>query len=86
MRTRRKRRRRRLQRGGAAASTIKRILRRGSTKTDKIAEGLSMFLLGPSPSFGALGRLLAKQVFKGLKDNVKHYRKRKTHGHASCNQ
>ena len=64
MRTRRKRRRRRLQRGGAAASTIKRLLRRGSTKTDKIAEGLSMFLLGPSPSFGALGRLLAKQVFK----------------------
>ena len=86
MRTRRKRRRSRLQRGGAAASTIKRILRRGSTKTDKIAEGLSMFLLGPSPSFGALGRLLAKQVFKGLKDNVEHYRKRKTHGHASCNQ
>ena len=77
MRTRRKRRKRRLQRGGAAASTIKRILRRGPTKTDKIAKGLSMFLLGPSPSFGALGRLLAKQVFKGVNDNVEHYRKRK---------
>ena len=73
MRSRRKGRRRRLQREGAAASTVKRILRPGPTTTDKIAEGLSMFLSGPSPSFGALGRLLAKQVFKGVKDNVEHY-------------
>ena len=66
-----------MKQGGAAASTVKRILRQGPTTTDKFAKGLSMFLLGPSPSFDALGRLLAKQVFKGVKDNVEHYRKRK---------
>ena len=55
------------------ASIVKIILQWGLTTTDKIAKGLSMFLLCPSPSFGALGRPSAKQVFKGVKDNVIHY-------------
>ena len=44
---------------------------------DKIAEGMAMGLSGPSPSFLKLGAFLGKQVVKGIKDNVQHYRRRK---------
>ena len=44
---------------------------------DKIAEGAAMGLSGPSPSFIKLGAFLGKQVLKGIKDNVQHYRRRK---------
>ena len=44
---------------------------------DKIAEGASMFLAGPSPSFAKLGAKLMGQAAKGISDNVKYYRKRK---------
>ena len=56
------------QRGGA------RFVRR-PTLQDKIAEGASMFLSGPAPSFATLGMLLGKQAYKGVKDNVSHYLK-----------
>ena len=64
-----RRRRRRIQRGGAP-------FRRKPTLTDKIAEGMSMFLSGPSPTFATLGGKLASQAFKGIKDNVKYYKRR----------
>ena len=58
----------RQQRGGA-------VYKRTQPRTiDKIAQGVSMFLSGPAPSFASLGALLGKQVFKGIKDNVQHYR------------
>ena len=48
------------------------VFRHKPRLVDKIAEGTAMFLSGPSPSFIKLGGLLAKQAFKGLKDNVHH--------------
>ena len=36
-----------------------------------------MGLSGPSPNFGKMGALLAKQAFKGIKDNVHHYQRGK---------
>jgi len=63
-------RKRRSQKGGARFIRKPRLV-------DKIAEGMAMGLSGPSPNFIKLGGLLAKQVFKGIKDNVQHYRKRK---------
>ena len=54
--------------GGALARRKPRIV-------DKIAEGASMFLSGPAPSFGSLGRLLGSQAYKGVKDNINYYRK-----------
>ena len=71
--TRRRRRRKQGQAGGASASTVHRILRGGPSLQDKIAAGVSMFLLGPSPSFGKLGFLLGKQALKGIKDNGRFY-------------
>ena len=59
----------RKQRGGA-------MFRRKPRLVDKIAEGASMFLSGPSPTFASLGAKLAGQAFKGIKDNVKYYRGR----------
>ena len=56
--------------GGALAR------RRGPSTTDKIAYLASNFVT-PAPSFGALGRVLAGQAFKGVKDNVDYYRKGK---------
>ena len=56
------------QRGGS------RFVRR-PTLQDKIAQGASMFLSGPAPSFATLGLLLGKQAYKGVKDNVSHYLK-----------
>lgn len=36
-----------------------------------------MVLSGPASNFGTLARLLGKQTFKGIVDNVKHYRNRR---------
>ena len=47
-----KRTKKRIKRGGAAASTERRILNRGPPTQDKITEGLSMVLSGPTPNFG----------------------------------
>ena len=58
------------QSGGALAR------RRGPSTTDKIAYVASNFVT-PAPSFGAFGRVLAGQAFKGVKDNVDYYRKGK---------
>ena len=44
---------------------------------DKIAEGVAMSLLEPSPTFAKMGAFLAKQAFKGIKDNVRHYQRGK---------
>lgn len=69
--TRRKRKMRPKKRryGGALA-------RRRTRLIDKIAEGASMFLAGPSPSVLKLGAKLAGQSVKGIVDNVKHYKRR----------
>ena len=58
------------QRGGA-------LFKKKPTLQDKIAAGAAMFLSGPAPKFSSLGLLLGKQLFKGIKDNVQHYRRRK---------
>lgn len=79
---------RRVKRSTRKRSTKKRSTKKRSNQTggarfrrkprlvDKIAEGASMFLSGPSPSFLKLGAMLGKQVFKGIKDNVNHARRR----------
>ena len=67
--------RKRNQRGGASVSRVKGILRRGPTLTEKLAYTASMLLSGPALGFGTLGKLLEKQAFKGIMDNVKHYKK-----------
>ena len=67
--------RKRNRRGGASVSRVKGILRRGPTLTDKLAYTASMLLSGPTLGFGTLGKLLGKQAFKGIMDNVKHYKK-----------
>ena len=41
---------------------------------DEIAEGASMFLSGPAPTFASLALKLAGQAAKGIKDNVHYYR------------
>ena len=58
------------QKGGARFKRKPRIV-------DKIAEGVAMGLSGPSPSFAKMGAFLAKQAFKGIKDNVRHYQRGK---------
>ena len=63
------------QRKGASKSTVRRILRRGPSFTDKLAYAASMSLSGHAPGFGTLGKLRGKQVLKGIMDNVKHHRK-----------
>ena len=50
---------------------------------DKIAEGVAMCLSGPSPNFAKMGAFLAKQAFKGIKDNVRHYQRGKGLGTVS---
>ena len=65
-----RRRKRRKQHGGALA-------RRKTRLVDKIAEGASMFLSGPSPTFATLAAKLAAQGIKGITDNVKYYRRRR---------
>ena len=56
--------------GGALAR------RKGPSTTDKIAYMASNFVT-PAPSFGAFGRVLAGQAFKGVKDNVDYFRRGK---------
>ena len=58
---------RRKQRGGALA-------RRKTRLADKIAQGVSMGLSGPVPTFLSLFGKLGSQALKGVTDNVKHYR------------
>ena len=70
----RKPRRRRTQKGGAA------FRRKKPRLVDKIAEGMSMFLSGPAPSFAGVGVKLASQAAKGVRDNVRHYRKQRGRG------
>ena len=65
------------QKGGASVRTVNRILNRGPSATDKAAYVVNMLLSGPAPGFGTLGRLLGKQVLKGVMDNVNHYRGRR---------
>ena len=62
--------RRQSQKGGARFKRKPRLV-------DKIAEGVAMSLWGPSPSFVKMGAFLAKQAFKGIKDNVRHYQRGK---------
>lgn len=58
-----RRKRKKTQRGGA-------LFHRRPTLQDKIAEGASMLLSGPAPTFLSLGGKLMGQAFKGLKDNA----------------
>ena len=62
--------RRQSQKGGARFKRKPRLV-------DKIAEVVAMGLSGPSPSFAKMGAFLAKQAFKGIKDNVRHYQRGK---------
>ena len=68
--TRKKRQKGRKQSGGAMYRPKRRLV-------DKIAEGASMFLAGPAPSFATLEMKLAGQAAKGIGDNVTHYRNRR---------
>ena len=67
-RRRRVSRRRKRQRKGASFLRKPRLI-------DKIAEGVAIGLSGLAPSFVTAGAFLAKQAFKGIKDNVQHYRR-----------
>lgn len=49
--------------------------RRKPRTVDNILEGAAMFLSGPSPSFPKLEILLGKQAIKGIRDNVRHYKR-----------
>ena len=62
--------RRKSQKGGVRFKRKPRLV-------DKIAEGVAIGLSGPSPSFAKMGAFLAKQAFKGIKDNVRHYQRGK---------
>lgn len=64
-----KRHTKRKQRGGA-------LYCRKPTIAEKIAEGMSMALSGPAPTFITLGTKLAGQAFKGVKDNYRYYKGR----------
>lgn len=50
---------------------------------DEIAEGVAMGLSCPVPSFAKAAALLGKQAFKGVKDNVQHYRRQRCRGPGS---
>ena len=69
-RRRRRRRRKRTQKGGASLSTVRRIMHKGPSLRDKIAEGASMFLSVPDEFW-------EKQAFKGVSDNEKGYNRRR---------
>ena len=76
-RTKRKVRRRR-QKGDAAIRDVNRMLgKTGPSTQDKKAYAMSMFLSGPAPGLGTLGRILGKQALKGVMDNIQHYRNRR---------
>ena len=53
------------------------MFRRKPRLVDKIAEGASMVLSGPAPTFTTLGAKLAGQVLKGITHNVKYYKRRR---------
>ena len=55
------------QTGGAQARY------RGPSAIDKAAYVMSNFVT-PAPSFAALGKVLAGQAVKGVKDNIDYYR------------
>lgn len=61
-------RRQRRQQGGALA-------RRKVRTIDKMAEGMSMFLSGPAPSFAKLGVKLGTTGAKALKSVIDQYRR-----------
>jgi len=44
---------------------------------DKLADGASFLLAGPAPTFATAAGKLAGQTFKGITDNIKHYRQRR---------
>ena len=46
-----------------------------SRTVDKILEGAAMFLSGPSPSYAKLEVLSGKKAIKGIRDNVRHYKR-----------
>jgi len=56
------------------------LARRKHRLVDKIAEGASMFLSGPLPTFATLALKLAGQAAKGVRDNVNHYNERQRGG------
>jgi len=43
---------------------------------DKIAYGASFLLAGPAPTFTTAAGKLAGQAFKGITDNIRHYRRK----------
>ena len=61
--------RRKKQRGGA-------VYRRKPRLVDKIAQGASVFLAGPAPTFTTAFGKLDSQALKGVTDNVKYYKRR----------
>ena len=58
------------QKSGGALARYK-----GPSDVDKAAYIASMFLSGPAPGFGTAAKMLAGQAFKGVKDNVDHYKR-----------
>ena len=62
--------RRTRKRGGARFRHSPRLI-------DKIAEGVAMGLSGPAPTWTKVAAFLGKQAFKGIKDNIGHYRRRR---------
>ena len=63
-----KKEKRKQQKGGA--------LNRHKPRTvDKILEGAAMSLSGPSPSYAKLEVLSGKKAIKGIRDNVRHYKR-----------
>ena len=69
MRAKRKHQRKK-QRGGA-------LYRCKPCLVGKIAQGASMFLSGPAPTFTTMLGKLTSQGLKGITDNVKHYKRRR---------
>ena len=57
------------QRGGA-------LRRRKPRLVDKIAYGASFLLAGPAPTFTPAASKLAGQAFKGITDDIRHYRRK----------
>ena len=53
------------------------LRRRKPRLVDKIAYGASFLLAGPAPTFTTAAGKLAGQAFKGITDNIRHYRRRR---------
>ena len=58
------------QRGGA-------LRRRKPRLIDKLAYGASFLLVGPARTFTTAAGKLAGQAFKGITDNIQHYKRRR---------